>query len=262
MGFFPDFTLPSNSDITVRLREATVSDAIDFSDIDPGCEEESTTLFLERMQAREKYTDPRTWTGEDRRYALFMYLLNTTSDRGLAMTYSCSFCNREHTVDIAFSDIVSSYVSMDGKPFRDIVHEGHAILVHPLLGRDLEVLEKTRISIQYTENNSHNVARKKRAQLVMMRVLSSIDMPSCAGNSEMERRPHVEKFLLDMPASEFRMFMIKVSTAHEAMRHGLAMEYDSDGRLVLLVPNVKCPEGGGVTTLRYPFRAGDYIPHV
>ena len=30
MGFLPDFTLSSNPEITVRLREATVEDAIDF----------------------------------------------------------------------------------------------------------------------------------------------------------------------------------------------------------------------------------------
>ena len=63
MGFLPDFTLSSNPEITVRLREATVEDAIDFSELDPAFEEEATTVFLDRMQAPEKYTDPRCWTG-------------------------------------------------------------------------------------------------------------------------------------------------------------------------------------------------------
>ena len=62
MGFLPDFTLSSNPEITVRLREATVEDAIDFSELDPAFEEEATTVFLDRMQAPEKYTDPRCTT--------------------------------------------------------------------------------------------------------------------------------------------------------------------------------------------------------
>ena len=41
-----EFTLPSNPERKVRLREATVADAIDFSSIDPDFEEEVTSLFL------------------------------------------------------------------------------------------------------------------------------------------------------------------------------------------------------------------------
>ena len=64
MGFLPDFTLSSNPEITVRLREATVEDAIDFSELDPAFEEEATTVFLDRMQAPEKYTAmPSSCTG-------------------------------------------------------------------------------------------------------------------------------------------------------------------------------------------------------
>ena len=54
-----EFSLPSQPEKKIRLKEATVSDAIDFSGIDPDCEEQATTVFLERVQERDTYSDPR-----------------------------------------------------------------------------------------------------------------------------------------------------------------------------------------------------------
>ena len=48
-----EFSLPSQPEKKIRLKEATVSDAIDFSGIDPDCEEQATTVFLERVQERD-----------------------------------------------------------------------------------------------------------------------------------------------------------------------------------------------------------------
>ena len=89
------FNLPSNPEVIVCLHEATVSDAIDFSSIDPECEEEATSLFLERVQEKESFSNPREWTGEDRRYALFMYFVNTTTYKTIPLTYKCSICGKQ-----------------------------------------------------------------------------------------------------------------------------------------------------------------------
>lgn len=107
MGFLPDFTLSSNPEITVRLREATVEDAIDFSELDPAFEEEATTVFLDRMQAPEKYTDPRCWTAQDRRHALFMYRLHTEEYDSMPMAYFCTACQKEHAVSVKYADILA-----------------------------------------------------------------------------------------------------------------------------------------------------------
>ena len=60
-----EFQLPSNPKVTVKLREATVAEAIDFSAVDPRAEETATTLFLNTVQ-EEPAVDAGLWTGEDR----------------------------------------------------------------------------------------------------------------------------------------------------------------------------------------------------
>ena len=117
-----EFSLPSQPEKKIRLKEATVSDAIDFSGIDPDCEEQATTVFLERVQERDTYSDPRLWTGEDRRFALFTYFVHTARDRSVPLKYTCGICDEEHTVDIELARIMDTYTPIQGKAFRDCVH--------------------------------------------------------------------------------------------------------------------------------------------
>ena len=195
MGFLPDFTLSSNPEITVRLREATVEDAIDFSELDPAFEEEATTVFLDRMQAPEKYTDPRCWTAQDRRHALFMYRLHTEEYDSMPMAYFCTACQKEHAVSVKYADILAEYTPLEGKPFRDVIHEGHAVLVHPLLGRDIETLEKQRLIID--ESSSPKEQRRAKANLALNRILFCIDIPHLKeGASEIERRESIKRYVL------------------------------------------------------------------
>lgn len=269
--FLPDFSLPSDPAKTVRLMEATVADAIDFTAIDPLCEEEATTLFLERLQAKDKYSDPRLWTAEDRRYALFFYHLQTTQYADIPLTFRCEACSEAaqrdvlHTVPVKLADIAAEYMPITGKSMRDVVHEGHAIIVHPLLGADAEFIEKTRMGIITLEKETKTTARKERAQLSMLRILCCIDIPAMDGKTEQDRRKAVEAYILGMAATEFKQFMAKVLAALAEMQHGLRSIFQ-DGRTLLESPAVYCPEGkdkeGPGIRLRFPFRAFDYIPHL
>jgi len=272
-----EFTLPSDPSKKVRLREATVAEAIDFSSIDPDCEEEATSLFLEKVQEKDKYSDPREWTGEDRRYALFQYFVNTSTFKDIPLTYECSICGKQHTQDILLSRILDDYTPMDGAPFRDFPLEGHNVIVHPLTGADLEDIEKYRydllLSEQNLEENRGKVSsaelkrmeaevRAKHVRMAMLRVICCIDMPYLdeSGTPKSRRRAVSEK-LQNMPASEFKDFMERVEKALVEMRHGLRTAYVG-GRLVLEIPDVRCderPELPGVL-LRYPFRFGTVIP--
>lgn len=271
-SFLPDFELPSDPSKVVRLREATVADAIDFSEVDPQCEEEATTLFFERLQAKEKYSDPKRWTTEDRRFALFMYHLHTTKFPDIPLTYVCDLCTAatgkrvQHTVSVKLADIAADYTPMTGKPVRDVVHEGHAVLVHPVYGADAELMEKARMDILEEEAATEKRARKKRSQLGMLRLLSSLDVPGLAPDaSEEERRSKVEQFILDMGAEEFKEFRSKVLEAVADLRHGLKSTFQ-DGRVLLETPPVRCEKGrdkeGPGLRLQFPFRAFDYIPNV
>lgn len=268
MAILPDFGLPSDPAKTVRLREATVADAIDFSDINRECEEEATTLFLERLQEKEKYSDPRLWTAEDRRFALFMYHLQTSKDRDYVLEWVCDACTKDpekpvrHATAISLAAMAEEYTPIEGKPVRDVIHDGHAILVHPLLGKDAELLEKCRMNIALKEK-AGEPARKERNQLTFLRLLCSIDIVALDPDATPEeRRPKVEEFITRMSVSEFLDFRPKIMAAMESLRHGLRSTFDN-GRILLESPVVYCPEDTARERglrLQFPFRAFEYIP--
>ena len=146
-----EFQLPSNPKVTVKLREATVAEAIDFSAVDPRAEETATTLFLNTVQ-EEPAVDAGLWTGEDRRFALFQYHLNTTQERTMPVTFTCPRCGGTHTVDVSLSQIMAGYRPMQGEPFREVVLDGHNVRVMPPNGRGLELLERYRFDLEATQN--------------------------------------------------------------------------------------------------------------
>lgn len=262
MSTLPDFTLPSDAATTVRLREATVSDAVDFSEIDPDCEEEATSIFLDRLQDPAKYSDPRLWTGEDRRFALYMYKVNTEQYADIPLTYTCRVCGKPHTTSVRYADLLAASKDMEGKALRDVVHDGHAIFVHPLLGRDLETIERAYVALRDEEDPLK--ARKLSVRIKVMHALFCIDIPALGeGQTELERRPAVEKYLMAMKTVEFKALFDKVSSAIEDMRHGLPSLY-RNGKLHISVPPVVCPEtpGSEAVELSFPFHAADCIPHV
>lgn len=272
-----EFTLPSNPETVVRLREATVADAIDFSGIDPECEEAATSLFLDRVQERENYSNPREWTGEDRRYALFMYYIHTTTYKTIPLTYTCSVCGRQHTQDISLAGIANEYTPIKDQALREFPWQGHNVMVRPMIGSDLEDAEKYRYDLLLAERDFEArqgnldaseyrrlqaVLRGKRVRMAMFRILCCIDMPYLdEKGTPRSRRGEVENVLTAMPASEFKDFARRVEEAIVDMRHGLRTSY-MNGRIYLEIPDVRCdeqPEQPGIL-LHYPFRFGSVIP--
>lgn len=270
-----EFSLPSQPEKKIRLKEATVSDAIDFSGIDPDCEEQATTVFLERVQERDTYSDPRLWTGEDRRFALFTYFVHTARDRSVPLKYTCGICDEEHTVDIELARIMDTYTPIQGKAFREFVHYGHNVIVHPMLGRDLELLETYRYDLRLTEDKLENdgltaselrqlteEVRMKRVRMGLFRVMCCIDLPFLDANATPEsRRPQVEEYIKQLPAGVFGEFFQNVQEKLREMRHGLKSAL-IDGRIYLQIPDVRCenvPDAPGVV-LHYPFRPFSIIP--
>lgn len=270
-----EFSLPSQPEKKIRLKEATVSDAIDFSGIDPDCEEQATTVFLERVQERDTYSDPRLWTGEDRRFALFTYFVHTARDRSVPLKYTCGICDEEHTVDIELARIMDTYTPIQGKAFREFVHYGHNVIVHPMLGRDLELLETYRYDLRLTEEKLEHdgltaselrqlteEVRMKRVRMGLFRVMCCIDLPFLDANASPEsRRPQLEEYIKQLPAGVFGEFFQNVQEKLREMRHGLKSAL-IDGRIYLQIPDVRCenvPDAPGVV-LHYPFRPFSIIP--
>ena len=135
MKTIPEITLPSNPSVTIRLRETTVADAIDFAGVQEGMEEAVTSLFLERLQDKATFTDPKKWTGEDRRLALFWYWMHTTDEFDPALSFECSVCGENHTVAVDLRQIANNYKVIQGKAERDVEFEDGTVIVRPLSGK-------------------------------------------------------------------------------------------------------------------------------
>lgn len=264
MGNIPDFKLPSNPAIIVRLKEANVSDAIDFSGVAEQMEEVATSLFLDRLQYdKARWSDPKLWTGQDRRFALYWYWLHTEKDHEVALTFDCKVCGEKHTELVDFKCFSDSYQEIKGKPERDFEFHGKSVTVRPLCGADLEAIEAIRLGIEITEQRhgqDSGQARQARTRLGLSEIVLAVrfsDEPKDKG------KDFRENTIEQMPLSEFEDFANRVADMQDQMEHGLEGEL-SDGKLILITPPIPCrsnPQEVG-TRLRVPFRLGEYIPRI
>ena len=261
MGVLPEFSLPSNSNVKIRMHEATVSDSIDFSDVDEDREERATTLFLERVQEKESYFDPRKWTASDRRFALFWYFLHTSEDLETPLTYDCRHCGKEHTALVDMRKVAEAYKSLNGKPERDILFDGVPIIVKPLLGEDMEELEGMRLSRDMAAEEhglKSGEVNKLHTKLKLLSFLRTILL-------EGKDKTATEEWLEKLPASAFKKLYGRVGEALSDIEHGLPMAL-RDYQVVLLTHPLQCvnkkEDKDATTRLTFPFIAFDYIPRI
>jgi hypothetical protein len=247
------FNLPSNPDVRVQLREATVADAIDFADVDDSHEEELTTLFLARVQEGQ-IQDSRNWSAEDRRFALYWYWLHTVKDHEISLSYECEHCGGRHVYLQDLGALAESYMPISGQPLRSAKWHDDPIVVHPLTGRDVEALERMRLAKEVAQGL---VRKKIETEMMLERLIMSVSFADKTPDKPNNAKDR--KMILAMSLEEFSEFAGLVSGLLLEMKHGLESVHE-DGRLFLLMPPHKCPEGGGETRLRYPFRNSDYIP--
>lgn len=253
------FSLPSNPNVQINLREATVADAIDFADVDKGHEEELTTMFLGRMQDTGTVRDPREWTAEDRRFALYWYWLHTTKDHEVALSYDCLHCGGKHVYLQNFRELADHYTPINGLAEREGTWNGEKVVVRPLTGWNTEALERMKLGIDASKGGT---AHKKGQALIMFeRLVMCVSFPGDKESNKEKRAEKKKQKIMAMSLTEFSEFTDLVLRLLAEMKHGLEMEYE-EGRLYLLMPPHKCPaaEGREQTRLRYPFRNIDYIP--
>ena len=249
----PPLNLASDPSKKVILKHATVSDMIDFSDVDAGHEEELTSIFLNRLQDKATYSDAKLWTAEDRRLALFWYWLHTTKDVEQALAYDCGHCGEEHVFLFDYRRLSDGYQSIKGKAERDFEFEGDTIKVVPLDGSDMEVLESMRIELDSikAERGEHSGAYRKQVALMKIaRLQAAVDYPH-------------EK-IMALNVEQFQDFYSKATSALEDMVHGLESKYEN-GRMALVLPPHQCPnidDKEATTRLWVFFRNREFIPEL
>lgn len=264
-----DFTLPSDPTRVVRLRECNVQEAIDFADVNADCEEQITSLFLNKMQDSGTYTDPRKWTGEDRRFALFWYYVHTAKDTVIPITFDCPQCKEKHTVAYDLRDLEGGYQVLHGRAQREIEHEGVQYIVRPLNGYNLEELELMQIGLNVAieEHGAKSGAvRKQASRIRFTRFMLSLEMVGAEGDNEEAKRKALEKKLLSMTDISFGSLVELVEKALDEMTHGLLSVYENGG-ICLFTSEIECTKHKGEPDvkkirLRLPFWAFDYIPKI
>ena len=263
------FTLPSNPAIKIQLREETVADAIEFADVNEAHEEKLTTLFLNRMQEKAAFVDSLTWTAEDRRFGLFWYWQETSTDLMVPLSYQCDACGEKHTFLSDFRAIVDAYQPIRGLAERDAEWNGERIIVHPLRGADVEALEDLNLALDFArEKNGEGsgVYRKRLALVRVERLLRSFDAspdPAAATKQTMSdpKKIYLEKRnrVLALSVNRFEQLSVIVGECLEDLSHGLETE-ERGGRVCLIAQPHRCPNREEVMTrVRVPFRCHDYV---
>jgi hypothetical protein len=261
----PDIPLASNPETIISLREATVKDVIDFTDIDKGHEEQASTMFLNRMQPdRATWSDSKLWTAEDRRTVLFWHWLHTAKSTSLPLSYQCAFCGKEHTFLQDMRVLGDGYRTLKEKPEREL--KG-GMIVRPLTGADMEFLERGNLSLSLTaeeHGKDSGVCRKQDAQVRLLRLLLCLHTKN--EPTELHKRvDKIEDIVLAMPIADFTDLVSQATDALSEMSHGIETTMDAYGFVSLVIPPHYCTDQAGKekkTLLRVPFRNLDYIPQL
>lgn len=262
---FGPFTLPSNPEVTIELRIATVQETIEFSSVMLEHEEALTTLFLNTVQKPDSYRDCRDWTADDRRFALFWYYLHTRKDTGVSLPYECPHCNESHVHNFNLRELAEHYQAVKGKSFRDVDFAGMGYRVAPLNGHALEKLEGLRLVLSEMEEGTP-AFEQQRSEIRFHEVLYKLSNRKDFEKSPYKREQALKNTLLAMPESEFSELAALVSDAVDDMKHGLNTEI-AEGQVLLVSPSDQCPtlqqQGKEVATvLHLPFRDYHYIPRI
>lgn len=254
----PPFQLPSNPERYVFLREATVADCEFFAETDDVNEEIMATQVLDLLQANpEKYIDPRTMTADDRRLAAFWYFISTSTDSTIHAPYVCPHCGEQHDPLVDMRDIGARYTPIQGRPWRNIEHEGRPLTVIPRNGYLMEELEGLRLEID-------DASRGKTLAIIDRHdVVGTLQEPGATGSRDSQIEA-MEKWVRGLSLTSYQELKAKRDAALESMRHGLNTTL-VDGQLVIVTDPIPCEtkgDAGATTRLRLPFRLGEMLPRL
>ena len=261
---FPPISLASKPAHQVIMREATTAESLDFCDVVAEHEEVLTTKFLNTVQDKESFSDSREWTADDRRLALFWYWIHTTEDTFVELPYLCSWCNKEHVHGFDMRDLAGGYQEIKGLAMRDVEFEGRKLVVSPLNGTHMELLEQMRFGLQ-PENKGTPAYERQSAQIRLSMLQGSISLSDDHEKVQRKRDKALSDWMLNLPASKFTKLKGVVDKLLSEMQHGLPSKI-VDGKIMLKSTPHVCPtmiDGKEVITeLLVSFRDYSRIPRI
>ncbi|MCX4030367.1 hypothetical protein H0A36_25725 [Endozoicomonas sp. SM1973] len=259
MHYLAPLPRPSQPELTIRLREATVKDMLAIADTQPELEEHITTEYLNQLQAPETYSDARQWTGDDRRLAVYWYALHTLPDTQMTLDYTCPSCDKALSYRLDLRDLADSSTTLKAKPYREVVFKGEVLNIKPLTGEALEQLEQFKLILNQLENHSAEY-RQKKAELPLSEITYCLDFAE--QNVEDEAK---KQWLFKLTASEFIQLKQLISEKLTELQHGLpSVMHDGQLQLTTQVPTCDCEvqKNNDGLTLFFPFRDYFQLPDI
>ncbi|MDE1465092.1 hypothetical protein [Spartinivicinus poritis] len=259
MHYFAPLPRPSQPELTIRLREATVKDMLAIADTQPELEEHITTEYLNQLQAPETYSDARQWTGDDRRLAVYWYALHTLPDTQMTLDYTCPRCDKALSYRLDCRDLADSSTTLKGKPYREAVFKGEVLHIKPLTGKALEQLEHIKLALHPLDNHTAEY-RHKKAELPLSEITYCLDFVEL--NLEGDAK---KQWLLQLTASEFTQLKQLISEKLAELQHGLpSVMHEGQLQLTTQVPSCDCEtqKNNDELTLFFPFRDYFQLPDI
>ncbi len=271
----PAFPNPGNPEHQIKLKEATVQQALQFSGLNPLMEEASLTAFLNEVQDPASYVDAKEWSAQSRKMAIFWYAVQTLDDAKMTADYLCDHCGEMHSYRYDLRSLADQFHTITGKPYREFDFNGETVRVSPINGEGMENLEQAKQGVikpsskESLNESSKEHNRKLLAHIRLRTLVLSIDYPNDLTEDKDERFKRKDEKITALTVGQYRQLEELVYNCHQELHHGLDMTADTDtGELYLVVGAHECPnlkgEGGEAltTSLRVPFRNYSNIPMV
>lgn len=262
-----EFKQPSNPANKIYLRQATVAEAMPFSDVSELHSEKMTTQFLNTIQLADRATDAKHWTEGDRLTALLWYWIHTAKEQSVSLSYSCQHCGQEHVNYFPFRTLFEGFGDLAGKPFREYDFKDRKVIFKPVTGEGLEACEEVRREIQDTDISTGKLiplTEQGKDQLTLERLLWSFNF---LNEKDLDSR---REWVMNLTLNEYWELLDLMDEAAESMAHGIPHKWD-EGDLCIYTPLHECirkyelPEDkkeGAVSRQLWPFLGCDYISSV
>jgi hypothetical protein len=244
----------------VTFRQPTVADAQAFANSNPDLEEALTTEYLTTLLVTATGDDnPRHWTAQDRRLALWWIYINIVPDPLITYQYPCKFCGETHTADFDMRALNDEIVLKDELPVitntQTFNGRKFTYRILPPDGRCQEDTEQLRI-------NAVEVNDAIKAGIVLLRMAHCIAFDDDPTDSDHDTViAHRYTRIQSMILYEYAQLNGAMKAGQTALAHGIHCAIEN-GNVELITPPLLCEnkEDGSATRLRLDFRCQYFIP--
>lgn len=264
----PPATLPSHPETKISLRDSTVGECIEHSDLMSTHEERLKTSYLNLIQDKATRVNSADWSIDDRAFVLWWHWTHTREHSTYNLRYKCGHCDEHHDFYFDQKKMSRHYQSIKGAASRDIEFKGQAIEVHPLTGRAAEQIETASMMLKSLSPGTSDYLRAE-ALLDLLPVIHMIRITSRVIDLDWDKtfKEH-KQWVLELSTTEFEELEDLVIQKELEMSHGIGrtrkgitLYWESEPHQC---PATNLQEGNEKleTSLSFPFSFNFFLPRI